>query len=211
MRQFEQAAERERLFKILSELVKWENSNNQEVLDAAKAEMMKSTDGNPPALLDPFAGGGSIPYEAQRLGLEAYANDLNPVAVTINKAMIEVPPKFAAQPPVNPDSQRLVGTKWAGAQGLAEDIRYYGDLIEKAAFERIGHLYPKVKDEHGREHTIIAWMWARTVKCPNPACGCEMPLASSFSLTTKGKGYYVNPIIEGNTIRYEVNEGEKCA
>ena len=101
-----QNAERERLFKILSDLVKWENSNNQAVLEAAKAEIMKSTDGNPPPLLDPFADGGAIPLEAQRLGLEAHASDLNPVAVMINKAMIEIPPKFSGQPPVNPEARK---------------------------------------------------------------------------------------------------------
>lgn len=206
----EQNAERERLFKILSELVKWENSNNQEILDAAKAEIMKSTNNNPPALLDPFAGGGSIPLEAQRLGLEAHASDLNPVAVMINKAMIEIPPKFAGQPPVNPEAKATLFDKtWVGAQGLAEDVRYYGEWMKQKAFERIGHLYPKVKDEHGQEHTVIAWIWARTVKCPNPACGCEMPLASSFELSKKkGKEAYIQPIIEGRIIRYEVKYGK---
>jgi putative DNA methylase len=159
-----QNKERQRLFSILEKLVKWENSNNEEVLDEAKAEIMKSTNGNPPALLDPFAGGGSIPLEAQRLGLKAYASDLNPVAVMINKAMIEIPPKFAGQPPVNPESRRQLGGEWKGAQGLAEDVRYYGEWMKNKAFEKIGHLYPKVKDIHGQEHTVIAWIWARTVK-----------------------------------------------
>ena len=180
----EQTAERERLFRILEKLVVWENSNNPDVLDEAKAEIMKSTDGNPPALLDPFAGGGAIPLEAQRLGLEAHAHDLNPVAVMINKAMIEIPPKFAGQPPVHPGATVLEGG-WKGAAGLAEDVRYYGEWMKQEAFKRIGHLYPKVKDEKGKEHTVIAWIWARTVRCPNPACGCEMPLAGSFVLSKK--------------------------
>lgn len=205
----EQNAERQRLFGILERLVKWENSNNQDILAEAKAEIMKSTDGNPPPLLDPFAGGGSIPLEAQRLGLEAHASDLNPVAVMINKAMIEIPPKFAGQPPVNPESRRLMNDMWTGASGLAEDVRYYGEWMKKKAFERIGHLYPKVKNEHGKKHTVIAWIWARTVKCPNPACGCEMPLASSFELSKKkGKEAYIKPIIEGKKIRYEVKYGK---
>jgi putative DNA methylase len=205
-----QNAERERLFKILSELVKWENSNNQIVLDAAKAEILKSASGNPPALLDPFAGGGSIPLEAQRLGLEAHASDLNPVAVMINKAMIEIPPKFTGHPPVNPDAKaNTLNTIWMSAQGLADDVRYYGEWMKKKAFERVGHLYPKVKDKHGREHTIIAWIWTRTVKCPNPACRCEMPLASSFELSKKkGKEAYVQPVIEGNNVRYTVEYGK---
>lgn len=206
-----QEKERRRLFRILEELVKWENSNDKRVLDAAKAEILKSTDGNPPPLLDPFAGGGAIPLEAQRLGLEAHAHDLNPVAVMINKAMIEIPPKFAGQPPVNPEAQRnkLTEDDWSGTRGLAEDVRYYGEWMRAKAFERIGHLYPKVKDADGVEHTVIAWLWTRTVKCPNPACGCEMPLASSFELSKKkGKEAYVQPIIEGKNIRYEVRKGK---
>lgn len=204
----EQNAERQRLFRILEQLVVWENSNNREILDAAKAEIMKSTDGNPPPLLDPFAGGGAIPLEAQRLGLEAHAHDLNPVAVMINKAMIEIPPRFAGQPPVNPEGRRQI-KNWHRAEGLAEDVRYYGEWMKQEAYKRIGHLYPKVKDESGKEHTVIAWIWARTVKCPNPACGCEMPLASSFVLSKKkGKEAYVEPDLSGREITYHVRYGK---
>ena len=206
----EQTAERERLFRILEKLVVWENSNNPEVLDEARAEIMKSTNGNPPALLDPFAGGGAIPLEAQRLGLEAHAHDLNPVAVMINKAMIEIPPKFAGQPPVHPDATVLEGG-WRGAAGLAEDVRYYGEWMKQEAFRCIGHLYPKVKDEQGKERTVIAWIWARTVKCPNPACGCEMPLAGSFELSKKkGKEACVIPQFdyEQKKITYKVRTGK---
>lgn len=210
-----QNAERQRLFGILEKLVKWENSNDPEVLAAAKAEILRSTNNSPPALLDPFAGGGAIPLEAQRLGLEAHAHDLNPVAVMINKAMIEIPPRFAGQAPVNPDSRtRLDGaTGWQGAQGLAADVQYYGEWMKQEAFRRIGHLYPKVKVPHelgGGEATVIAWIWARTVKCPNPACGCEMPLASTFVLSKKkGKEAWIKPITEGNNVHFEVQYG-KC-
>lgn len=210
-----QNAERQRLFGILEKLVKWENSNDPEVLAAAKAEILRSTNNNPPALLDPFAGGGAIPLEAQRLGLEAHDHDLNPVAVMINKAMIEIPPRFAGQAPVNPDSRtRLDGaTGWQGAQGLAADVQYYGEWMKREAFRRIGHLYPKVKVPHelgGGEATVIAWIWARTVKCPNPACGCEMPLASTFVLSKKkGKEAWVKPITEGTSVHFEVQYG-KC-
>ena len=210
-----QNAERQRLFGILEKLVKWENSNDPEVLAAAKAEILRSTNNNPPALLDPFAGGGAIPLEAQRLGLEAHAHDLNPVAVMINKAMIEIPPRFARQAPVNPDSRtRLDGaTGWQGAQGLAADVQYYGEWMKREAFRRIGHLYPKVKVPHelgGGEATVIAWIWVRTVKCPNPACGCEMPLASTFVLSKKkGKEAWVKPITEGTSVHFEVQYG-KC-
>lgn len=204
-----QSQERRRLFAILEELVQWKNSNNKEVLEKAKAEIMKSTGGKPPALLDPFAGGGSIPLEAQRLGLEAHASDLNPVAVMINKAMIEIPPKFAGQPPVNPESRRQLSAVWEGAAGLAADVRYYGEWMKKKAFERIGHLYPKIKDENGLERTVIAWIWARTVKCPNPACGCEMPLVRSFRLSKKkNREAYVEPMIRKNQITYQVRLGK---
>lgn len=192
----------------------WENSNNKDVLDAAKAEILKSTNNDPPALLDPFAGGGAIPLEAQRLGLEAHAHDLNPVAVMINKAMIEIPPKFADMPPVNPNAQvSAMRGAWPRATGLAEDVRYYGEWMKQEAYKRIGHLYPKVKvpqEQGGGEATVIAWIWARTVKCPNPACECEMPLASSFVLSKKkGKEAWVKPIIENSKIHFEVQNG-KC-
>lgn len=210
-----QNAERQRLFGILEKLVKWENSNDPEVLAAAKAEILRSTNNNPPALLDPFAGGGAIPLEAQRLGLEAHAHDLNPVAVMINKAMIEIPPRFAGQAPVNPDSRtRLDGaTGWQGAQGLAADVQYYGEWMKREAFRRIGHLYPKVKVPHelgGGEATVIAWIWARTVKCPNPACGCEMPLVRSFILSKKkGKETWIEPLFENGKTTYVVRHEGK--
>ena len=207
-----QEKERRRLFRILEELVKWENSNDKRVLDDAKAEILKSTDGNPPPLLDPFAGGGAIPLEAQRLGLEAHAHDLNPVAVMINKAMIEIPPRFAGQPPVNPEAQRnkLTEDDWSGTRGLAEDVRYYGEWMKRKAFEKIGHLYPKVRDADGKEHIVIAWIWARTVKCPNPACGCEMPLVRSFALSKKKNAeVYIAPIINDGHISYAIKQGKQ--
>ena len=211
----DQNRERQRLFKILEDLVVWENSNNEAVLNLAKAEILKSTNNDPPALLDPFAGGGAIPLEAQRLGLEAHAHDLNPVAVMINKAMIEIPPRFAGRAPVNPEARRQANfdeTNWKGAAGLAEDVRYYGEWMKQEAFKRIGHLYPKVKvpaSQGGGEATVIAWIWARTVKCPNPACGCEMPLASSFQLSKKkGKEAYICPTIENKRVSYVVRYGK---
>ena len=209
-----QRQERERLFDILTRLVKWENSNDEEILAEAKAEILKSTDGNPPALLDPFAGGGAIPLEAQRLGLEAHAHDLNPVAVMINKAMIEIPPKFAGMRPVNPNAGRQgsANVGWKGAAGLAEDVRYYGEWMKQEAYKRIGHLYPKVKvpkEQGGGEATVIAWIWARTVKCPNPACGCEMPLVRSFVLSKKkGKEAYIKPNFIDGKFEYEVKNGK---
>lgn len=209
----DQNRERQRLFKILEDLVVWENSNNQDVLNAAKAEIMKSTNGNPPALLDPFAGGGAIPLEAQRLGLEAHAHDLNPVAVMINKAMIEIPPRFVDRLPVNPvDSVATLKDTWKGVHGLAADVKYYGEWIKREAYKRIGYLYSKVKipeKQGGGEATVIAWIWARTVKCPNPVCGCEVPLTSSFVLSKKkGNEAWIEPVEENNKYRYVVHQGK---
>ena len=243
-----QAAERQRLFRILEDLVLWENTTNEAVLEPARAEIRRSWQRackdnrdhpqagelfNPdklPAFHDPFAGGGALPLEAQRLGLEAHASDLNPVAVLINKAMIEIPPKFSGRPPVNPESRRKakangrlgIERQWRGAQGLAEDVLYYGKWMRDEAERRIGHLYPKVevtaemvaerpdlKPYEGRELTVIAWLWARTVKSPNPAfANVHVPLASTFMLSTKkGREAYVSPEIEGKSYRFRVNVG----
>ena len=224
-----QENERKRLFGVIEELVKWENIGNKSILDEAYAEILKSwhltckenknrvdaTDlfhpDRIPALHDPFAGGGSIPLEAQRLGLEAHASDLNPVAVMINKAMIDIPVRFADHPPVHPEIRnQLMSEKWNCARGLAEDVRRYGQWLKEKAFDKIGNLYPKIKDSNGVEHTVIAWLWARTVKCPNPACGCEMPLVRSFMLSNKkGKEVYIEPIIIENNISYQIKEGKK--
>ena len=274
-----QEKERRRLFRIIEDMVKWENTTNEDVMQAARAAIRESwrracaenadhpragelfNRYNLPAFHDPFAGGGALPLEAQRLGLEAHASDLNPVAVLINKAMIEIPPKFAGQPPVNPDSQRKhlgafppldvrasrphddaggrqprvsrergapaprgdhVPGFWQGAQGLAEDVRYYGRWMRDEAEKRIGHLYPKIevttevvqarpdlKQYQGRRLTVIAWLWARTVKSPNPAFrNVDVPLVSTFMLSTKkGKEAYVQPIIGNNSYHFTVKTG----
>ena len=206
---------REELFVLIRELVKWENISNETVLDAANAEILRSTDGNPPPILDPFCGGGSIPLEAQRLGLKAYASDLNPVAVLITKALIEIPPKYAGCPPVHPQTgQQQMSRIWKGAEGLAEDIRYYGQWMRDRAWERIGHLYPKAqlpKERGGGEVTVIAWLWARTVICPNPACGARMPLVRSFALSTRpGREAWVEPHIDPTkkTVDFTVGTGK---
>src|SRR3989440_5593265 len=211
-----QEEERERLCGLIEQLVQWESSNNEDLLQKVREEILKSTDGNPPPVVDPFAGGGSIPLEAQRLGLEAHASDLNPVAVLINKALIEIPQKFAGRPPVNPEvRQSLMGIDWSGAHGLAEDIRYYGKWMRNEAEKRIGHLYPKMtlpKEYGGGEAIVIAWLWTRTVTCPNPACGARMPLIRSFALSTKrGKESWVEPQIDRSitppTISFAVRHG----
>lgn len=234
--------ERERLFNLIRKLVLWENTNNEAVLEPCREEIRKSwrrtcrLGGNPedtplPPFLDPFAGGGAIPLEAQRLGLEAHASDLNPVAVLINKATIEIPPKFANQPPVNPNWQakskeEKAATTWAGAQGLAEDVRYYGEWMHSEAFKRIDSLYPPytltqklinsrpdLKNagyKDGDELTVIAWLWARTVPSPNPALkGKHVPLVSSFWLSKKkGKEVFVEPIVSDGDYRFEIRVGK---
>lgn len=208
----EQAVERKRLFNILRELVVWENSNDERVLEAAKAEIRKSMGDDLPPLLDPFAGGGAIPLEAQRLGLEVYAQDLNPVAVSINKAMIEIPPLFADKSAVNPKARGdLHNEGWTGNSGLAADVEYYGNWMKEKAARRIGDLYPKVQVPTGQggDGTVIAWLWARTVRCPNPACGGEAILVRSFDLSKKkGKEWHVEPVCEGGEVSFEVRPGK---
>lgn len=202
----DQDRERERLFNIIGDLVLWENTTAEEVLERARAEIRRSCGGSPPPILDPFAGGGTIPLEAQRLGLDAHASDLNPVAVLINKALIEIPPRWADHPPVHPEADRRMS--WKGAQGLAEDVRRYGHWMRDEAERRIGHLYPKAKLPDGGEATVIAWIWARTVACPNPGCGATMPLASSFWLSKKkDQETWVKPVVEGKTVRFEIGHG----
>lgn len=272
---------RAELFNLIEEMVKWENTNNDRVINAARAEIARCIasakleqgelqkasiifgpgkgalhakgplpqDGrtataweivsllakpeavntflaeHAPPFHDPFAGGGALPLEAQRLGLVSHASDLNPVAVMINKAMIEIPPRFAGRPPINPKSRagQLGPDGWKGAAGLAEDVRYYGQWMRDEAEKRIGHLYPKVTVTAamakgrpdlaayvGQELTVIAWLWARTVESSNPAYrGCHVPLVSSFWLSTKaGKEAYVEPVIEGKSYHFEVRFGK---
>jgi putative DNA methylase len=226
-----QEAERRHLHALIGELVKWENTNNELVLNAARWEIARSvawgrgeepprrddsaaileylqTKG--PPVYDPFCGGGSIPLEAQRLGLRSFGSDLNPVAVLISKALVEIPPKFAGRPPVHPGHDKH--KHYRGAQGLAEDVRYYGQWMRDEAERRIGHLYPKARLPDGSEATVIAWLWARTVRSPDPrARGAMVPLVSSFMLSTKeGKKAWVEPVIDADAPdgwRFEVRTG----
>lgn len=208
-----QRKERERLHKIIERLVVWENIQDEALLAEAHAEILKSTGGNPPQILDPFAGGGTIPLEAQRLGLKAHASDLNPVAVLINKALIEIPPKFAGRPPVSPDvAADELTHPWPRATGLAEDVRRYGQWMRDEAEKRIGHLYPKATLPDGSKATVIAWIWARTVTCPNPACGIAMPLVRSWWLgKKKGKEAYVVPSVVDGKVRFSIGRDPKTA
>ena len=201
---------RNRLFDFIAELVEWENTTNKQVLDTANHLIRLCTGNNPPPVLDPFSGGCTIPLEAQRLGLEAHGSDLNPVAVMIGKASIEIPPRFAGRAPVHPTRKGVTGGTWEGAKGLAEDVRYYGQWMKAEAEKRIGHLYPKAKLPGGGEATVIAWLWARTVASPDPAAGgAHVPLVRSFELSTKkGKETYVEPVVDGNTYTFKVRQGK---
>lgn len=253
-----QERERQRLFGLITDLVQWDNSNREPVINAARVEIARSlargrqaevtaddqdeavlrvppaygADGQyrnlskpevlainrylaevAPPVHDPFAGGGSIPLEAQRLGLRAIATDLNPVAVLINKAQIEIPPKFAGMAPVNPESRRKAGLEsWKGAQGLAEDVRYYGTWMRDEAVKRIGNLYPDVRlpdDQGGGSATVIAWLWARTVPSPDPGfAGVQVPLVSNFFLATKpGKVSWIEPQVVGRDYTFHIRHG----
>lgn len=204
-------AERRRLFTLITRMVNWDNIGDEHLMRDVREEIRRSTGEEPPAVLDPFAGGGSIPLEAQRLGLEAHASDLNPVAVLINKALIEIPPRFAGRAPVFPGADD--GTRsWPGAHGLAEDVRRYGEWMREEAWRRIGHLYPRAQLPDGSTATVIAWIWARTVTCPNPACGIETPLVSKWWLgKKKGKEAYIVPTVVGDHVEYSIGHDPKRA
>lgn len=225
--------ERERLFQLIRGLVKWENTNDQHLLTQAREEIRKSwaetcelnkahpeaaamfNPANVPAFHDPFCGGGALPLEAQRLGLDSNSSDLNPVAVLINKAMIEIPPKFANKEPVGPVAKGAIKgrtTQFLGNQGLAEDIRRYGIWLVEEALKSVGTIYPRVElpaQYGGGEAPVIAWLWARTVKSPNPAFShVEVPLVSSYVVSNKAdKEAYVHPVVRGDTYTFEVREG----
>ena len=239
----DQNKERERLFFLIDELVQWKNSNNKSVIDQAKNEIKKSwlrccSDNinhprasvlfNPekiPSFHDPFAGGGTLPLEAQRLGLKSYASDLNPVAVIINKALLEIPTRFHGLKPINKDfeTNKISQTKsFKGAQGIANDVKYYGDLVNKIALEKIGHLYPSIRITNemlfqredlvpfeGKELKTIAWIWARTVKSPNPSFSdIEVPLVTTFYLSRrKNREAFIEPIVENNNYSFKVRTG----
>ncbi len=203
----EQSDERQRLFSIIERLVKWENTDNKELIKTAISEIKKY---NPDSLtlLDPFSGGGAIPIEAQRLGLKAIANDLNPVAITIEKATIEIPSLFKNQPAINPNSTNISKNDWyRGSEGLTEDIQYYGNMLKKEMMNQIGHLYPNVS-VNGIDKKVITWNWCRTIKCSNPTCQCDLPLYKSCTFTNKkGKERYAHLSYIGKKAMFEVVDG----
>jgi putative DNA methylase len=214
-----QRKERERLHRIIERLVVWENAGDDKLLAEAHAEILKSTGGAPPPILDPFAGGGTIPLEAQRLGLQAHASDLNPVAVLINKALIELLPRFRDRPPIFPGLAGSEIREWKGAEGLAADVRAYGGWMRSQAEARIGHHYPMASLPDGSQANVIAWIWARTITCPNPACGIDMPLVRSWWLGKKaGKEAFIVPAVvpdaghpSGYRVSFSVGQGKEHA
>ncbi|MCK9921267.1 DUF1156 domain-containing protein [Frankia sp. AgPm24] len=212
-----QRKERDRLHALIECLVMWKNVRNEELLAKAYAEIIKSTNGKPPSILDPFAGGGTIPLEAQRLGLDAHASDLNPVAVLINKALIEIPSKFHDKPPVYPGLADSEIRTWKGAEGLAADVRSYGAWMRDQAEKNIGRLYPRADLPDGSKASVIAWIWARTVTCPNPGCGLAMPLVRSWWLGKKSgkEAYVVHRVVpdvnhfSGKRVVFEIRQGKE--
>ena len=206
-----QNKERQRLFEILEDLVLWKNVDNTEVLNAAKKEILRYTNNNPPQFLDPFAGSGAIPLEAQRLGLMTHAHDLNPVAVLINKMMIEIPSMVYGRKPINPLSRSRIDyqKQWNALEGFCEDIKYYSDYVKNEAEKKIGQLYPKQEIAKGLKTNVITWLWGRSVKCPNPLCGCDVPLISSFVLSKKkGKEFWVEPLYRDGKWRFQIRNGK---
>ncbi len=210
----EQDAERERLFQILRRLLSKKVSS--ETFEEARRELVKACAGELPAVFDPFCGGGSIPLEAQRLGFPAIAADLNPVAVLLTQAWIDLPLRFAATAPVNRDARRQMKVQtggWRGAKGLAHDVQYYGRWIRDQAEKRIGHLYPKASlppELGGGQTAVITWLWARTVQCPDPSCRATTPLARSFMLSSKNaRQAWVRPIVDRSSrrVRFSVEIG----
>jgi putative DNA methylase len=194
---------RMRLFDFIERLVTWEATTDERLLAQARRLIRLCAQGDPPPVYDPFAGGGTIPLEAMRLGLQACAGDLNPVAALINKAQIEIPQRFAGLPPVNPEARKLRGMTWRGYTGLADDVRYYARWMRDRAQERIGQFYPTHNGE-----TVIAWLWARTVKSPNPIVNAPVPLARTFILSKKkDRECWARPIVDGNRVRFEIVSG----
>ena len=235
-----QTDERQRLHDIMTELVKWENTNDDMVIASARTEIARSiarqrdekppTDAtdisayilkHAPTVFDPFSGGGLIPLEAQRLGFKVYGSDLNPVATMITKSLVELPHKFAGRTPINPDAEPLTSnhskskskydTPWRGTSGIAADIRYYGEWLRDQLFERVGHLYPQAELSDGSKASVIAWLWARNIPCPNPACDFRMPLMKNFQLSKrKNNLQWVRPIIDrkDNAIKFNVQDND---
>lgn len=203
----DQSNERTRLLQMVEELSVVENASNEQLFKKAKDEIIRYADGVLPAVFDPFVGGGTIPVEAQRLGLNAISADLNAVAATITTVISDIPSKFANMSPVHPQESLMLDLRFTGAQGIAEDIRYYGEWMQEEAFKRIGHLYPTITNpEDGKDLNVSAWIWARTIKCPNPACGCNIPLSSSYDLAKKkGSEAWVEPVVENGIVKFTMH------
>lgn len=219
-----QEAERKRLFNLIKRLVRWEARRDQTIIEEARREIEKSTGGKPPKLYDPFCGRGLIPLEGQRLGLDVIASDLNPVPATIAKTLLEIVPKYLLTEPVNPRSRKQPRLIRSGvAEGFIEDIQYYAERVLEEARPELEKYYPKytitaelaasrndLRGLSGKQMTVMGWLWARTVKCSNPACGCQIPLVGSFWLSQKkGRKYWIEPkvITDKNTISFEIHYG----
>jgi len=207
----DQERERKRLFDLIEQLVQWESSLDERILSQARDEIRKSVGDQPPTVYDPFCGGGAIPMEAQRLGLRTLASDLNPVAVLITKALTEIPWRFGHLVPVHPSMRGPLNQRtWERATALAADVEAYGKWVVEEARKRIGKFYPSISLQTSENAAVIAWLWARTVHCPNPLCGADMPLIKSFALSTRsGKEWTIEPVVDraAKTVTYQTRPG----
>lgn len=209
----EQLRERNRLIEISERLAEVEVSDDKELLEIAGKEIERSSNGQLPLVFDPFVGGGSTPVEAHRLGLKSVSSDLNAVAALITTVVSDIPSRFTDTVPVHPRDEMVLPIAISGAGGFAEDVRYYGEALQEQAFKMIGYLYPKVQNpEDGKEVDVSAWIWARTIKCPNPSCGCNIPLSSSYDLAKKkGSEAWVEPIAKNGNIRFKMHHEPRTA
>lgn len=206
----EQVVERQRLLDLMSELIKVENTSNQELLKAAQAEIKKYSDSQLPECFDPFSGGASIPLEAQRLGLAVKAGDLNPVAVLINRSLVDIPARFAGKYPIRLQEREKENLEWNGSEGLAEDVRAYGKILCDKAYEQLKYYYPPIKDADQKERDVFSWIWARTIKCPNPSCDCNIPLAAGFDLSKKkGSEAWAEPVLDAGGLHFVIHREKR--
>jgi len=165
--------------KFIVELSKWENSLKEDIIKKAREDILKANGGKTLRVLDPFSGGGSIPLECLRLGLETHAVDYNPVAVLILKCILEYPQKYGRQKKFKRNEDLFELDKEESP--LIADVRRWGEWVLEKTREEIGGFYPK--DEDGS--TPVGYYWMRTIPCQNPSCGAKIPLTANWWLAKK--------------------------
>ena len=189
---------------FIVELAKWENSLNPEIINKAREDILNAYGGRPPRILDPFAGGGSIPLECLRLGCEVHAGEYNPVAVLILKCTLEYPQKYANL------KVRIIQKNQATIDGkpkaievpkLLYDVQRWGKWVLEEAKKEIGKFYPEDPDGS----IPIGYIWARTIPCQNPSCGAEIPLMRQFWLARKkNRKIALYPYLEGKEVKFKI-------